>query len=180
MGSDFLDKLGDGAAVFGKIQASVGAVVGIIVGICFIAIGIYLFRNNDDDLYENIDATVVKPTCAAHTETIKTKKSSSQVVMFKCLIPVKYSYLGKEYSSKLELDTQNNYVDGERIKISVLKSDPTIITQSRTSSRMMASLMIFGGLVAIGLSVGFAVLTFKNKNFAAFSGTVGAADMIFD
>jgi hypothetical protein len=170
------EELYSGTATVGKITGWVYLVVGIIIGVIFIAIGVYMKVKNDDKNWVTVDAKVSGAKC---TGRIKVTRNTSSYT-YDCELKVDYKVSDKIFKDKnLFVSNKNTrYVPGSILKIKYKKDDPNIFKEAGLSASTWGTILIVLGVVFAFCGWLNWYLTQKSKMYAAVTGTGAMLDVV--
>jgi hypothetical protein len=156
------DEIYSGAAEVGQIRTTIGLVVGSIIGLIFIAVGIYLEFFNKNKHTKDILATVTDANC--------TSFATRNSVNINCALNIKYTVNDKEYKGFVNTN-DTTHIKDSTITVYIDPANPSDVSmQSLSSDKTAGIFVIVFGLVVIGISVFSWWLSRKYKFFAAAQG----------
>ncbi len=154
------DALYSGAAVYGRFQATVGAILGVIIAVILILVGIVGLRN-------------------VHTKTVTAKVTAASCSGAKgkrtCQVTVTYVAGGEPHTATLTLDQSASV--GDAVSVSYNPANPKDVVARLPSHAADWGLIGLGVLVG-GAGLAFAAATYKSKGFAAASGAFDAVSEV--
>jgi hypothetical protein len=164
------DEIYSGAAEVGQIRTTIGLIIGSIIGIFFIAVGIYLEFFNKNKHTKDILATVTDANCTS----VATRNS----VDINCALNIKYTVNDKEYKGFVNTN-DTTHIKDSTVTVYIDPENPSDVSmQSLKSDKNMGIFGIIFGLVAIGISVFSWWLSRKYKFFAAAQGVSMGVDLL--
>jgi hypothetical protein len=164
------DEIYSGAAEVGQIRTTIGLVIGSIIGLIFIAVGIYLEFFDKNKHTKDILATVVDANC--------TSVATRDNVNINCALNIKYTVDGKEYKGFVNTN-DTTHVKDNIIRVYIDPANPSDVSmQSLSADKTMGIFIIIFGLVAIGISVFSWWLSRRYKFFAAAEGVGMGVNLI--
>lgn len=158
-----------GLASYGQFVATIGLVIGVIIGIILLSVGIYLLVENSKKTYKNVKGTVLEsPQC-----TLQGNSQGNNT--YTCYITVQYQIDGQtkisriiSYNNKTQLnsgDTITLYYDSSNSNI-----ESTLTTDNPLNTNILGWIFVgFGILLLVGSVVTY-YLAQKSQTFAAFEG----------
>jgi hypothetical protein len=165
------DDVYTGVAVYGRIRAVLGAVVGIVIMLTLIVIGTVRLRDPHT-------ATAMMEITAATCYSVK--NAQGHPTGYSCDISVRFlaadgrwyvaPHVGAASAAPLSV--------GKTIALRYDPAHPASVVQE-TMPRALGWALIGGGLLVGGGMTALAVLSFKSKGFAALEGAAGIAGMAF-
>lgn len=158
--------MGDALYGYAKIKASIGLVVGIIIGCALLYGGYYLSSNNTKT--SNIQGKIKKSTCT---------KNNNKNNNFSCDVEYEFTVKDKTYNSTHNgYNSSYNLTDGSNITVYYDEKDPT--NSSLSSSKIFQYILYgLGGLIILG-SVGHFALVFYSKAYGTITGATDAASTV--
>lgn len=105
----------------GEFKAGFGITFGIIIGILFIIVGIYMMFHDDSGKFLKVKGTIVDSTCVKTFTAYDNE--GYPITSDKCSIIVAYKIDGDVYSRKMYITGSNNYVKDEPVDLMILKTD---------------------------------------------------------
>jgi len=157
---------GVGSALHGyaKIKASIGLVIGTLIGCALLYGGYYLSKS--DTKKSDIQGKIKKSTCN------RTKNNN-----YSCDIEYEFTLNGKTYTST-HYGYSSSYIliDGSNITVYYDENDPTNSSLS-TSKNIKYVLYGFGALVLLGCIAQF-ILVFYSKAYGTISGATDAVSSV--
>lgn len=164
-GSSFGSTLYTGVATFGRFEAVIGAIFGVIIAIVLINIGIGKLH---DPHTATAQMTITESVCGEMQP-----QNNSSVNEYGCNISVFFDVNGTRYTiPNVSVTSQTPLKPGMFITLRYNPSNPTSVVQEISPRALGWGLIGGGSLLGIG-TVTIAVLTFKYKSFAAVEGTLG-------
>ena len=163
------DEIYSGAAEVGQIKTTIGLIIGSIVGVVFIAVGIYLEFFNKNKHTKDILATITDANCTS----VATRNS----VYIHCSLNIKYTVNDKEYKGSVNTN-DTTHIKDSTIKVYIDPVNPSDVSmQSLSGDKTIGLFVIIFGLFAIGVSVFSWWLSRKYKFFAAAEGVSMGVNM---
>lgn len=159
-----------GAATVGKIQATMGLIVGGIVAICMCIVGFFLVRS-EDKLTEKTKAIVQNAKC---TETIVYEKNKNRTT-YDCNLEVAYIVNNVPYVEFVKTTTKYN--TGESLEISYNPTNPKEIAVDHIPPKVLgvgSSVVAIIIILSVGLHFYFAK---KYEPYAAVQGAMTTVDI---
>jgi hypothetical protein len=154
-----------GVATFGRVQAVMGAVIGVIIALVLILIGAAKLR---DPHTAAAAMTVTSSACDAQTDPTDGSKS------WLCTVDLQFTYQGRIYNARqVRVVSASPLNAGATITARFNPRDPAGGVVQEPSPRALGWGLIGGGLAVGAIGVTMAVLAFKSKGFAAVEGSVG-------
>ena len=163
----FFENLG----IFGKVETTFHATIGIIIGVAFLALGLYLLLNNSNKKYLQLLGTVIDkpipPSCDLQFQN-----------NYICDVWVQYTINGESKTTKVtSYNNVNPLVPGNTITLYYNSSNnscvpPDITTQNQNKLLIVEWIIIGVGLLLI---IGCAIsiyLVYKYKSVAMFEGSM--------
>jgi hypothetical protein len=167
LGSD----LYSGAAVYGRIVTTIGAVIGLIIALILIVVGIEKLR---DPRTARTTGSVTK-VASCHKQAPPQK---GEPAMYACIVDVAYLVGGTKYSlTNIATRTDKPLAVGSSISLQYNPKDPSDAT-SEAPPHLLGFGLILGGVAIGGVTTLIAWLARRYKGFAAFEGTASALGSI--
>lgn len=160
-----------GVAVYGRIRAVLGAVVGVIIMLTLIVIGTTRLRDPHT-------ATAMMAVTAATCYPVK--DAHGNPAGYSCDVSVRFLAAdGRWYvAPHVTVASPTPLSPGKTVALRYDPANPASVVQE-VSPRALGWALIGGGLLVGGGMTALAVLSFKSKGFAALEGTAGLANMAF-
>jgi hypothetical protein len=156
--------MGDALYGYAKIKASIGLVIGIIIG-CLLLYGGYYISNNNTKT-SNIKGIIKKSTC--------TKNQNNR---FSCEIEYEFTVKEQIYNSKHSgYDSSVTLNEGSNITVYYNDKDPNDSSLSSTKN-FQYILYGLGVIIILGVIVHFA-LVFYSKAYGTITGATDAASTV--
>lgn len=155
-----------GVATFGRVYATIGAVIGVIIALILIFAG---YQKLHDPHTAAVPALVSEANCSSLVR--------NGTVTHTCVVTASYVVAGKTYTASNITVSGSAPMAGSTITLRYNPANPQDVVSElppREVGRMMIGLGFFVGAV----SVGFAYLTYKSKGFAAAYGTFEGLGMV--
>ena len=161
-----------GTATFGVIMSDLKAVFGVIIGIIFIAVGIYLIVKKVKRT-ATVDAVITNVICK------QTVQQSNNDVEYSCTFDATYTIDGKSTTKNLSsLPSLEKLVDGATITLYYDPNNNTDISTESGNYHFFGWMFIGLGLLVSISGVVWAYLANKYKPIAAVSGAVSGIEML--
>ena len=161
-----------GTASFGVIMSDLKAVFGVIIGIIFIAVGIYLIVKKVKRT-ATVDAVITTVKCTQINE------KSNNDVEYSCKFDATYTIDGKSMTKNLSsLPSLQELVEGSTITLYYDPNHNTDISTDSGNYHLFGWLFIGLGLLVSISGVVWAYLANKYKPIAAVSGAVSGIEML--
>lgn len=173
-GSGLFGTLYEGSSSLGTFRADLNMILGIIVAVIIIIIGIYLILFNDDNKFMTITGTVINPQCTSRTQY---NSNGTKRIENDCIVTVNYVVNGKKYSKKMDIDSSINYMTGDKVQLSVNKTDYTDVKLKTISEGVLGWGSLSCALFLIAICYLNYYLTHRYKFYAAFQGAEMVTDM---
>ena len=157
------DKIYTGTATFGRIMADIKAIVGTFIGICAIAVGIYLVRTKYTKT-QTTTATISKVQC----NQVFTSSQSSNIT-WNCLFTASYSINNKQYTKQLTT-TNNQQFEGSIITLYYNPNNIEEIAAEQDNAHVAGWFSIGFGVIIMISSIVWAWLANRYKVVAAVGG----------
>ena len=173
MGS-FLNTAGEGLAVYGKIRAVIGAVIGTIVCLMLFGLGIYLL-NKDVPEMGKVTATYVD------VEGMCERQTKDNKIQHVCSLNLTYTVDGKTYEKFLTVTSSVNYKAKLKKEIDIYynKSNPESISADPSfPTKTVGWVLVIVSPIALIVNLVYTYIVLKNKSFATVMGGVGAVSDI--
>ena len=132
----------DGAAKVGKAKSIAGMVIGIIAGVIFIGIAIYMLTHMNKNLQSGI-ANIVKATC----NQVINKSNNTYSMSYSCSLDISYVVNNKEYKGTIVTNGSNSYLTGGTVEISYDINNPLNVSEKKTSSILFGVIFIIVGIL---------------------------------
>ena len=169
-----------GVADFGVIIADLKAIGGLIIGLIFIGIGIYLLVQkitrtatvNGIILNStNSGGTSRAPNCTYNTNRSTTDSGTTTTSYYDCIFDIRYNVNGTDYTLK-GVDSKGSiyYAGGESIKLWYNPDDPNDASISDDYSHTVGWILIVIGAVIAISGIIWAWLANKYKIVGAYEG----------
>jgi hypothetical protein len=158
-GNLYYDKLN----IVGESKAEFVLMIGIVFGLLFIIIGLYMAIYDDSDLYLRVKGSVVEPTCAKSNVTYDDK--GYPINTYKCSIIVAYKIDGNVYSRKMFILGSNNFERNEPIDLMILKQDYTNIKAATTDGTTLGCIFVCMAFFSVGLAYLNYYLVYRYKTY---------------
>lgn len=166
--TDWGNTVYDGLSGVGEFKADLGLFIGLILGLVFTVVGIYLILTDDSNNYLNIQGKVVEPNCVRSSVTYDS--SGHPIESYKCIVVVGYKIDGKVYSKRMYLNGSNNYIKDEPISLIVPKNDYNDVRIATIDNTSLGTIMICVALMVVGIAYINYYLTHRYRVFAASQG----------
>ena len=151
---------------YAKIKASIGLVIGALIGCALLYGGYYLSKN--DTKKSDIQGKIKKSTCT---------KNNNKNNNYSCDIEYEFTLNGKTYTSTHYAYTSSSIlIDGSNITVYYDEKDP-INSSLSTSKNIKYVLYAFGALVLLGCIAQF-ILVFYSKAYGTISGATDAVSSV--
>ena len=170
----FLDTAGEGLAVYGRIRAIIGAVIGTIVCLVLFGVGIHLLTKDAPEMGK-VTATYedIPEMCTSLTK--------DNQVQYVCSLNVTYTVDGQTYEKFLPVRSSVNYKAkaNKEIEIYYQKSNPDIISTDPPFPRKTVGwVLVIASPILLIVNLIYTYIVLKNKSFATVMGGVGAVSDI--
>ena len=157
-----------GAAVYGKFQAVMALIFGVIFSLLLIGFGLDNIRTSKA-LKGRVDATIKTSKCN-YNESTK---------MYDCNLELIYTVKGQIYEHVITKSQTSGLSVGQKLMIFYDEEDPHKIDFSSNQKGSIGRIMVIAGVViALIVSVS-AYFTFRYKEVAAIQGGLGITQQIF-
>jgi hypothetical protein len=165
-GSGSGSSITDGLATFGKIQSTMGLIVGICIGCILMVIGFELYEHPQKET-KKVTAAAISSICQMVNEGGRHSRMRKE-----CTTRVKYSVAGKNYSSIVKTKTQ--YSKGDPVALLYNPKNPAdAIASSEKRPPMLGTGLAACGIFIIVAAGANAYFARKSKTYAAVSGAEG-------
>jgi hypothetical protein len=168
-----------GVADFGVIIADLKAIGGVIIGLIFIGIGIYLLVQKITRT-ATVTGTVLNvsnsggnsnnPSCTPTSTTTTSNSGSTTNTYWECIFDVKYTVGDKDYTAKGQETRSIYYKGGESIPIFYNPDNPNDASISDDYSHTVGWILIVIGVVIALSGIIWAWLANKYKIIGAYEG----------
>ena len=173
-----------GVADFGVIIADLKAIGGLIIGLIFVGIGIYLVVQKITRT-ATVNGLVTNPACSYGINSSNTNSGTTTNSYYDCLFSVKYTVGGKDYTltgqeTKSGINYQINYQASSppTIKVFYNPDDPNDASISDDYSHTIGwVLIVIGAVIAIS-GIIWAWLANKYKIIGAYEGARTGIGMV--
>ena len=118
-------KIYSGAASFGRIMATIGAVIMTIIGIVMIGLGIHILVAKSTKV--KTSGQVISAQCDQWVDKENNSSggtSSHSTLKFKCDLQIKYMVKGKNLPAHVNTNSTVHYKKGDKINVYYDKSNP--------------------------------------------------------
>lgn len=160
-------KVYSGAAAFGRVYATIGAIIGVIIALILIFLGISKLH---DPHTQSVTATVtLASNCAA---------AAGAGAPVTCTVSATYTVGARAYAvTGLRVTRATPPTQGSSITLWYDPANPQDAVYENFPRSLGWGLIGFGVLLG-GITTGIAVLTYKSKGFAAGYGAVEGLSMV--
>jgi hypothetical protein len=162
-----------GVADFGVIIADLKAIGGIIIGLIFIGIGIYLLVQKITRT-ATVTGIVLNPAnatlCTQNSTTTTTNSGSNTNTYYTCNFNVKYTVNDVDYKSLQRTNGSSQYFGGESIDLWYNPDNPNDASTSYDYSHGVGWVLIVIGVVIALSGIIWAWLANKYKIIGAYEG----------
>lgn len=167
-----------GVAMYGRFEAVLGVIFGVIISIVLVSIGISRLHDPHTSVAQ---MTVTDVSSCSQNTTTTTTESRGTIVTNLCNISVAFNASnGKRYTvQNVEVSWPSPLKVGMLINLRYDPAKPTSVVQEM-SPRALGWGLIGGGVLLSAIVIGIAILSFKSKGFAAVEGTASLASNLFD
>jgi hypothetical protein len=174
------DKLVSTTQQIGIYSAKFQLVSSVIIGLVFIAIGLYYLIDNPDKETIQLDAIITTSNCTKSIRESYNQNSRRTYENYKCVLVVTYTIDEKEYTTTINTDSATNYSVDQVIKIRVQKGNYYKADIDNTLPSYSGYIMSCIGITIIGF--GFLHLWAVNKWpwYATMSGINTTANIFFN
>lgn len=157
-----------GTATFGRVYATIGAVIGVIIALILIFAGVAKLR---DPHTQAVVATVTKVAGCAPRKAAKTTE-------YACVVDATFVVAKKTYTAtNLSITRPAPLRTGETVTLRFAPGDPGGAVYEMAPRTAGWALVGLGALIG-GVTTGIALLTYKYKGFAAVEGAVSAIGLL--
>ena len=163
-----------GVAMYGRFQAVIGVIFGVIISIILVSVGISKLH----DPHTAAAQMTITDVSGCSQNTVNTKKGT--IINNLCNISVAFNASnGKRYTvSGVEVVWPTPLKIGMLVNLRYDPANPTSVVQE-ISPRALGWGLIGGGVILSAITIGIAILSFKSKGFAAVEGTASLANSFF-
>lgn len=163
-----------GVAMYGRFQAIIGVIFGVIISLILISVGVSKLR----DPHTSVAQMTVTSVDGCSQNTNITKKGT--IITNLCTVSVAFnSSNGKRYTvQNVEVSWPTPLKVGMLINLRYDPANPTSVVQEM-SPHALGWGLIGGGVFLSAIVIGIAILSFKSKGFAAVEGTASLANSFF-
>jgi hypothetical protein len=161
-------------AKFGRFMTIIGTIFGVIVGIIFLIVGIYLVRKKEKHT-KSVTANITNKVKCEH---ILHDPKEATANSYHCELEVMYKINGKVYNKTLQTTDSTDYTDVQTVTLYYDPDNPSDIVIHKEPTKTIGWIMIAISLFAIIMSFIQLYIVRKYKIAAAAAGVGGAARMM--
>jgi hypothetical protein len=152
---------------YGRFQSFFTLLFGLIFGVILIIVG---YKESKDVHTKTVTATV--------TEVVNPclrQASSNNSYQYTCDLKVKYTVDSKEYTETITITSGTQYRENQTVKLYYDPADPKDIVYLSMDPSTSGWLFIGFGIFIIVGAVGYTVLVWRSRTFAAVGGAASLA-----
>lgn len=164
--------MSEGFSVFGKLSTYFGTFFATIICLVFLYFG-YMLIGSTDVYTEKTDATIAKADC----KFIQSADSRSPG-SFNCLLDLKYTIAGKEYTQQISTVSSSAYTAGSLVKIRYNPANPVDIKQDGLSNKAMGWIMVSVSVLVLAIVWIWTYYVATNPSFSSVVGGFNAINML--